>query len=116
MAKLFNALLLLVAIGGLLTAGSYAGARFTAGKITGSNPPMSNRTIAFEGWRPPEFAGVADLPGKPRAWVIRYGRTQLPGVRRVVIYVSPTGKLIATVPRDLEARIEAWERAQEPGP
>jgi hypothetical protein len=116
MAKLFKLLLILAAIAGLLTAGSYAGARFTAGKITGSNPPLSNRTITFEGWRPPKFEGVADLPGTPRAWVIRYGRTQLPGVRRVVIYVSPTGRLIATIPRDLEARIEAWERSQEPGP
>jgi hypothetical protein len=116
MAKVLKLLLLLAAIGGLLTAASYAGARFTAGKITGNNPPLSNRTITFEGWRPPKFEGVADLPGRPRAWVIRYGRTQLPGTRRVVIYVSPTGKLIATVPRDLEARIEAWEREQEPGP
>lgn len=116
MAKLFKLLMVLAAIGGLLTAGSYAGARSTAGKVTGSNPPLSNRTIVFEGWRPPRFEGVADLPGKPRAWVIRYGRTRLPGIRRAAIYVSPTGKLIATVPRDLEARIEAWERAQEPGP
>jgi hypothetical protein len=116
MVKLLKLLLLLASIGGLLTFGSYAGARFTAGKITGSNPPMSNRTIVFEGWRPPRFEGVADLPGTPRAWIIRYDRTRLPGIRRVTIYVSPTGKLIATVPRDLEARIEAWERAQEPGP
>jgi hypothetical protein len=116
MAKLVKILLVLIAIGCLLTAASYAGARLTAGKITGSSPPLSNRTITFQGWRPPRFEGVADLPGKPRAWVIQYGRTQLPGVRRVTIYISPTGKLIATVPRDLEARIEAWERAQEPGP
>jgi len=115
MAKFFKLLLLLVAVGGLLTFASYAGARFTAGKIVGSNPPLSNRTIYFQGWRPP-FEGVADLPGKPRAWVIEFGRTQLPGIRRATIYVSPTGKLIATVPRDLDTRIEAWERAQEPGP
>jgi hypothetical protein len=116
MAKVLKLLVLLAAVGGLLTAGSYAGARFTAGKVTGNKPPMSNRTIVFHGWRPPKFEGVPDLPGRPRAWVIRYGRTQLPGIQRATIYVSATGKLIATVPRDLEARIEAWERAQEPGP
>jgi hypothetical protein len=116
MAKVFKLLLLLAAVGCLLTAGSYAGARFTAGKVTGSKPPLSNRTIVFHGWRPPKFEGVPDLPGKPRAWVIRYETTRLPGIRRAMIYVSPTGKLIATVPRDLETRIEAWERAQEPGP
>jgi len=116
MAKFFKLLLLLVAVGGALTAASYAGARFTAGKIVGSNPPLSDRTIYFQGWRPPSFEGVDDLPGKPRAWVIEFDRTQLPGIRRVTLYVSPTGKLIATRPRDLEARIEAWEQAQEPGP
>jgi hypothetical protein len=114
MAKILKLLLLLAAVGGLLSAGSYAGARFTAGKITGSKPPLSNRTIHFQGWRPPQFKGVASLPGTPRAWVIQYDRTELPGVRRATIYVSPTGTLISTVPRDLEARIEAWERAQEP--
>jgi len=116
MAKVFKLLLLLAAVGGLLTAGSYAGARFTAGKITGAKPPLSNRSIYFQGWRPPRFEGVASLPGTPRAWVIHYDRTQLPGIRRATIYVSPTGQLIATVPRDLDTRIEAWERAQEPGP
>ena len=115
MAKIFKLLVLLAAVGGLITAASYAGARLTAGKVTGSKPPLSSRTIVFQGWRPPRFQGVADLPGKPRAWVIHYERTELPGVRQATIYVSPTGRLIATVPRDLDTRIEAWERAQEPG-
>jgi hypothetical protein len=115
MAKVFKLLVLLAAVGGLLTAASYAGARFTAGKITGTKPPLSNRTIHFQGWRPPKFEGVTSLPGAPRAWVIHFERTRLPGVRRATIYVSLTGKLIATVPNDLDARIEAWERAQEPG-
>jgi len=118
MAKLFKLLLLLVAVGGLLTFASYMGARFTAGRVLGPKPPVSNvdRTIHFQGWRPPEFTGVADLPGKPRAWVIDFSRTQLPGVRRITIYVSPTGTLIATRPRNLEDRIDAWQRSQEPGP
>jgi hypothetical protein len=115
MARFFKILLLLAAVGGLLTAASYAGARFTAGKVTGTKPPLSERTIHFQGWRPPKFAGVETLPGTPRAWVIHYARTRLPGVRRATIYVSATGKLIATVPADLDDRIEAWERAQEPG-
>lgn len=116
MGKLFKLLVLLIGVGLLLYAGSYAGARFTAGKVVGSTPPLSGRSIVFQGWRPPSFAGVAELPGQPRAWVISYARTDLPGVRSATIYVSPTGKLIATRPRDLAARIEAWERAQEPGP
>lgn len=115
MGKIFKFLLVAVAACGLLTVASYGGARATAGKVTGNKPPLSGRTIYFQGWRPP-FEGVADLPGKPRAWVIQYDRTQLPGVRRATIYVSPTGTLITTRPRDLDLRIEAWEQAQEPGP
>jgi hypothetical protein len=115
MGKIFKLLVLLVAVGGLLSIASYGGARATAGKIVGSKPPLSQRTIHFQGWRPP-FEGVADLPGNPKAWVIHYERTELPGVRRATIYVSATGKLIATRPRDLDVRIEAWEEAQEPGP
>lgn len=116
LVKLLKLLVLLAAIGGLLTAASYVAARFTAGKITGANPPLSERSIHFEGWRPPRFEGVADLPGTPRAWVVHYGRTRLPGVRRATIYVSPAGGLITTRPRDLAQRIDAWARAQEPGP
>lgn len=116
MGKVIKLLLLLGAIGGLLSTASYLGARFTAGKVTGATPPLSNRTIYFQGWRPPGFEGVAELQGSPRAWVIHYGRTQLPGIGQATIYVSPTGRLIATRPRDLDSRIEAWERAQEPGP
>lgn len=77
MGKIFKFLLVAIAACGLLTVASYGGARATAGKVTGNKPPLSGRTIYFQGWRPP-FEGVADLPGKPRAWVIQYDRTQLP--------------------------------------
>ncbi|MDH5199237.1 MAG: hypothetical protein OEY20_18520, partial [Gemmatimonadota bacterium] len=77
MGKIFKLLVVLTAVGGLLSVASYGGARATAGKITGSKPPLSQRTIHFQGWRPP-FEGVADLPGTPRAWVIHYERTELP--------------------------------------
>lgn len=116
MARVIKLLVFLAVAGGLATAGSYLGARATAGKVVGTNPPLSSRSITLVGWRPPGFDGVADLPGNPRAWVIQYDRTELPGIRRATIYVSPTGQLIATRPRDLEARLEAWRRAQEPGP
>ncbi|HET7040121.1 MAG TPA: hypothetical protein VFH97_09540, partial [Gemmatimonadales bacterium] len=84
------------------------GARATAGKIVGSTPPLSDRSVTLA-WK-----GVPELRGNPRAWVVRYGRTQLPGVRSAVIYVSLTGKLITMRPVDLDQRLEAWEKAQQP--
>jgi len=110
MGKLIKSLLLLALVAVALVTASYLGARATAGKIVGSNPPLTQRTIEFA------YRGMNDLPGRPRGWVIRYGRTQLPGIRSVAIYVSLKGDLLQTAPRDLQNRIEAWERAQEPGP
>lgn len=101
-------LLLLVAAACAFAVYSYAGARFTAGKLVGSDPPLSDRTITFA------FDGVPELPGRPRAWVIDYRRSRLPSVRRVQIYVSPTGRLIDTRPRDLDVRLDAWERSRLP--
>lgn len=101
-------LFLVVLAVGAFVVYSYAGARFTAGKLVGSEPPLSDRTITFA------FDGVAELPGRPRAWVISYARSRLPGVRRVQIYVSPTGRLIDTRPRDLDTRLDAWEKSRLP--
>ncbi len=108
MYKLFRGLVLLGFICGLLSAGSYAGARVTAGKFLGSPPPLAGRTLSFS------FAGVQELGGRHLVWVIDYASSQLPGVRRATFYVSPVGKLIATIPADLDARLEAWERSREP--
>lgn len=108
--KIVKFLLLLLAVGALLGLTSYVGARATAGKLVGSDPPLLERTITFA------YMGVEDLPGKPRAWVIQFGRTRLPGVRRATIYISPSGELIATIPKNLAARVEAYRRSLEPGP
>ncbi len=108
MARLVKLLVLLVLAGVVVSAASYAGARATAGKLVGNTPPMSERTITFA------FAGIPELPGRPRAWVITYARTRLPGVRSVTIYVSARGKLLAMKPRDLDARLDAYEKALEP--
>lgn len=108
MGRFVKWLLLLVAAAAAFVVYSYLGARFTAGRVVGSNPPFSDRTIAFA------FEGVPELPGRPRAWVIAYRRSRLPGVRQVQIYVSPAGRLIDTRPRDLDIRLDAWERSRLP--
>lgn len=106
--RLIKWLIVLAMVGAGLAAASYAGARFTAGRMLGPQPPLSGRTVQFE------YKGVEELPGKPRAWVFTYTRSQLPGVRSARIYVTPTGKLITTRPRDLDRRLDAWAKAQEP--
>ena len=106
--RLIKWLIVLAMVGAALTAASYAGARFTAGRLLGPEPPLSGRTVQFV------YKGVEQLPGKPRAWVFTYTQSSLPGVRSARIYVSPTGKLIAIRPRDLDRRLDAWAKAQEP--
>ncbi len=92
----------------LVGTGSYAGARFTAGNLLGPRPPVEGRTSTFA------YEGVEFLKGNPRAWVFTYSRVQLPGVRRVQIVVSVTGRLLAVRPADLEARLAAYRRSLEP--
>lgn len=108
MFKLIKWLFLLAFVATLLSGASYAAARFRVGQMVGSTPPLSGRTIGFA------FTGVENLSGKPRVWVFTYRSSELPGVRGAKVYVSPTGKLIATVPADLGRRIEAWEKSKEP--
>jgi hypothetical protein len=108
MRRAIKWLVLLLLVAGVLGMVSYLGARATAGKVVGSNPPLSERSITFA------YQGVPELAGKPRVWVIQYRRTRLPGVGRATIYVSMTGKLVATSPANLDERLEAWEKAQQP--
>lgn len=108
--KFFKLLLLVVALGLVAYTVSYIGARATVGKLVGNDPPLSARSITLA------YRGADDLPGKPRVWVFQFDRTQLPGVRRATIYVSITGKIVSIKPRDLEQRIEAYERSLEPSP
>jgi hypothetical protein len=101
-----RALLLIIVVAAALYGASYAGARFTAGKMVGPQPnklgPPSAR-FAFE--------GIAGLPSKPRAWILTYPRAAGFGRTGVEIYVSPTGDLLGTRPKDLARRLEAQRPA-----
>jgi hypothetical protein len=98
-------LLLVVAAG--LAGASYAGARFTAGRLMG---PDSNRlgspTAHFA------FEGIKALPAKPRGWVLSYPSATEFGPQGVTIYVSPSGTLLGTRPADLARRVEARQGAE----
>lgn len=103
-----RALFLLLVIGAAIGGASYAGARFTGGKLVGPNPtalgPLATRFA---------FTGVPNLPGKPRAWVLAYPDATGFGRGGAEIYISVTGDLLGTRPRDLGARLEAL-RPEEP--
>ena len=51
-----------------LAGSSYAGARFTAGKVVGPQSTLGPVSPRFA------FDGVASLPAKPRAWIMAYPR------------------------------------------
>jgi hypothetical protein len=97
-----RALFLLLIIIAALAGASYAGARLTAGKITGPNPKgLGSATTRFE------FEGISSLRGAPRGWVIAYPRASGYGHRGAEIYVGPTGRLLGTRPADLAERLQA---------
>lgn len=101
-------LFLILVVVAALTGVSYAGARFTAGKLVGPGPttlgPLKPRFA---------YAGVQNLPAKPRAWVMAYPDAQGFGRGGAEIYVSLTGDLLGTRPADLAERVEA-QRPKEP--
>ncbi|HEX2249315.1 MAG TPA: hypothetical protein VHH32_03155 [Gemmatimonadales bacterium] len=103
-----RALFLLIVICAVLAAASYAGARATAGKLTGPNPAgLGSATTRFA------FEGIPALRGSPRGWIIRYPAARAFGPGGAAIYVSPTGRLLGTSPANLSQQLEAG-RGQEP--
>jgi hypothetical protein len=108
MKRLITWVFVLALLAGALYGASYVGARARAGMLLGNKlPSLGTRQIAFA------FDGAKDLAGHPRAWVISYGPTEIVGARQIKIFVSPTGTLLATLPRDLETRLKPY---QDPTP
>jgi hypothetical protein len=106
--RFFKRMLILAFVCALLYGGSYVGARARAGMFIGSPaPPMGEREQRFV------WDGVQELPAHPRAWEITYARPGINQNRPVKIFVSPTGKVLGTIPRDLDRRVEAYRRSRE---
>jgi hypothetical protein len=106
--KLFKGLAALGFICTLLAAGSYAGTHVTAGRILGPSRPLTNRASSFS------FAGVEQVNDRRFVWIVHFAASRLPGVKRATLYISPTGRLLAMRPPDLDARLDAWERSRNP--
>ena len=108
MKRLIKLIFVLALVGASLAGMSYAGAGIKAGTFLGSKAPVGDREIKFY------YKGVQELPGRPKAWLVTYRSSQLPGAPFVQIIVSPTGRVIATRPADLDRRVEAWEKKSLP--
>lgn len=102
MRKLFKYLVILTFAGGLAFVFSYLGARATVGKMVGSKAEVGQRSIQF-------------LWG-PRVWQFTFSRVADYGNQRAVVYVSPSGKIVRTVPEDLEQRLLAGAKARDENP
>ncbi|HEV7366605.1 MAG TPA: hypothetical protein VGN76_12235 [Gemmatimonadales bacterium] len=102
-----RALFLLVVIAAGLVGASYAGARFTAGRLMGPDAnQMASPTARFA------FAGIQTLRAKPRGWILSYPSATEFGPHGAEIYVSPVGRLLGTRPADLARRVEARQAAE----
>ena len=89
----------------LLAGASWAGAYFRVGELLGAPPPqMGTQTTTFL------WGGLTKVSGHPRVWSFAFAPTQIPGAPKVRIYVSPTGRLVATEPTDLPALLNDFRR------
>lgn len=108
MKRIVKWLFLLAVVGGLATAGSYAGARAMLGKLVGPNSPLSGLRTQFV------TTGVPGTTSKALAWHFSYAISKAPNIARPQVWISPTGRILATRPTDLEKRLDAYRRSLEP--
>ena len=102
-------LVILVFLCGILYGGSYMGARSVAGRMLGNSAAdMGSRDIKFA------YDSVPGIKGKQPMWIFSYTGTKLTGAKNAKIYMSLTGHLIATTPRNLQAIIDQAAKGKEP--
>src|SRR5438309_10333475 len=101
MARLFW-LTVMAAFGAALVVGvSWVAAYTAVANVLGAPPPeMGTQSTALL-WQ-----GAPELPGNPRVWRFAFGPTRIPGAPTVRIYVTLLGRVVATQPADLEARVQ----------
>jgi hypothetical protein len=104
MRRIIRGILWLTLLVVVLAGTSYIAARAKVAVFLGSPlPELGPRDIRFN------FDGISQVAGNPRAWTFTYGPGQLPGTPQFQVFVSPTGRLVGTLPRDLQARIERFQ-------
>lgn len=109
MGKFIKRLVVLGFVCGILYGGSYMGARSVAGRLLGNSAgDMGTRDIQFT------YDSIPGIKGKQPMWIFSFTGTKLTGARNAKIYMSLTGKLITTVPRNLGTLIEQATKTKEP--
>jgi hypothetical protein len=101
-------LFLFLVIAAALSGASYAGARFTAGRLVGPGAPgLGPATTHFA------FQGIPALKNHPRGWIVAYPAARDFGRGGAEVYVSPTGQLLGSRPGDLARRMEEARKSRE---
>jgi hypothetical protein len=99
--RAFWTLVLLAVLAAIAAGVSWALASNAVNGVLGSPPPQMGKTKTTFLWD-----GMPKKAGHPRAWRFAFGPTRIPGTPNVVMYVSPTGKMLQTEPADLAARVK----------
>src|SRR6185436_13115424 len=100
--RIFWFLVVVAVAAGIAGGASWAIAQNTVNDVLGAPPPLMGKTTTKFLWE-----GMPKKAGHPRAWRFGFGPTHIPGTPNVVMYISPTGKLLQTEPADLVARVKA---------
>lgn len=105
MARLFWLLLMAAFVALLLTGASWALAYNSIGTLLGAPPPQMGTQSTSIQWQ-----GLSRVREHPPVWRFAFSPTRIPGASAVRIYVNPLGRIVATEPADLEAKLRAFRR------
>ena len=105
MARLFWFLLIAAFAAMLVMGASWALAYNSVGTLLGAPPPQMGTQSTSIRWH-----GMSHLREEPPVWRFAFARTRIPGASAIRIYVNPWGRIVATEPVDLEAKLRAFRR------
>ena len=105
MARLFWFLLIAAFVALLVTGASWAIAYNSVGTLLGAPPPQMGTQSTSIRWH-----GLSHLREQPPVWSFAFAPTRIPGASAVRIYVNPWGRIVATEPTDLDAKLRAFRR------
>jgi hypothetical protein len=103
--RLIWILIMLAAVGAVLTGISWVFAYTSVGNLLGAPPPVMGTQQTTIEWH-----GLSRVLQDPPVWRFAFEPTVIPGAEKVRIYVAPWGQIVRTEPGDLEALLAAFRR------